>query len=95
MIERVSDLVDRLASGGLRHSGRESVEEIQAAVPMAHVAKLVRVERELAALATHLSRYAARDPTFQPWAWVNACSRCWTLLRAAAEAGDDDAERER
>ncbi|MCB9684578.1 MAG: hypothetical protein H6735_06050 [Alphaproteobacteria bacterium] len=95
VIERLGDLLDRLAFGGLRHSGRELVAELEAAVPTAHVAKLVRVERELAALATHLERYSARDPTFQPWAWVNACNRCWTLLRAAARAEGDEAERER
>lgn len=96
-IDRAHFLVSRLAELGLQQVVPATVGEIEEVARTAHHARLVRLEREVEALATQAGRYLARDPSFRTEGWIAACNRAWLLARVARRAisaGVSEAERD-
>lgn len=92
----VERLLGRLAWAGLERSSAESRAELTAVAQTAHAAGLIRLEREIAALATEIERYDRRDPVSNAGSVGRALHRIWALHRRSAvavaggaEPGDD------
>lgn len=92
-LQRMDEAFDRLertlvdvGRQGLQRLSRPVIDQLQGAETVAHNAGLVKVERELAALATQARRYLERDPVFRAAAWLASVNRAWELIRAAREA---------
>lgn len=79
-LDRADALLEALARQGLQRVSRSSSLELQSLAQVAHAAGLVRIEREIAALDTHLVRYLDADPLFRAEAWLSAANRLWLLV---------------
>lgn len=75
----IDRLLMRLAQQGLQRTTRASCAELQALAQTAHNARLIFIERELDALATHLTRYLDRDPLFNVATYMATLNRIWLL----------------
>lgn len=88
--DAIDALVHRVGLQGLQRMSRASVDELAALGQTAHNAGLVRIERDLARLATHLGRALDRDPLFDVEVFGDALNRVWLTnrrARARVEAG--------
>lgn len=79
-------VVFRLARQGLGRASPATVTELQALAQTAHAAGMVRCERAIAALATTVEHYLARDPNFRAPRYTERTLRVLDLNRAAREA---------
>lgn len=89
-LDAIDALLRRLALQGLQRMSRSSTGELLALSQTAHNAGLVRIERQLEALATHVGRYLDRDPLFAMTDYASAINQVWLLsraVRARREAG--------
>lgn len=88
------DRLDRtlfdLGRQGLQRLSRPVLDQLLAAEMVAHNAGLVKVERELAALATQARKYLERDPVFRAADWLGTLNRAWELNNAARDAWAPD-----
>lgn len=82
-LDRVDATVAQLLHQGLQRVTRSSAEELSALAQTAHTAGMIRIERELEALATHVGRYLDADPLFRTGAFLGALNRVWLLAGAA------------
>ncbi|MBX2798722.1 MAG: hypothetical protein KTR31_13660 [Myxococcales bacterium] len=85
-LNQVSSALRSLAEHGLQRATQATVREISAVAQTAHHARLVRLQRDLDALATAVRRYLERDPAFRPAKFVELVSRVWLLLGAIERA---------
>ncbi len=81
-LDAIDALLRRLALQGLQRMSSSSSAELLALSQTAHNAGLVRIERQLEALATHVRRYTQRDPLFSMGDYAGAINQVWLLSRA-------------
>lgn len=81
-LERVEALILTLGRQGLQRMTRSSLTEIRSVAQTAHTSGLIRIERELEALATHVARYLDADPLFRLQDYAEALNRVWLWGRA-------------
>ncbi|MCB9679419.1 MAG: hypothetical protein H6737_30220 [Alphaproteobacteria bacterium] len=91
-VARVDRVLFRLGQQGLARLSPATVTELEALVQTAHNAGMVRVERELSALATQVQRYIDRDPLFHMPGYLDALNRVWLLNAEAQRAFDTGAD---
>lgn len=84
--DKIDALLLRLGVQGVQRLSRGSQAELTALSQTAHNAGLIRVAREVEALATCATRYLDRDPTFAMGDFTGAVNRIWLLNRAARKA---------
>jgi hypothetical protein len=84
----VDRLLGRLAWAGFERTSAESKAELTAVAQTAHAAGLIRLEREIAALATEIARYDQRDPLSNAGTTGRALHRVWALARRSQQAVD-------
>ncbi len=75
-----------LGRQGLQRLSRPVLDQLLAAEQVAHHAGLVKIERELTALANQARRYLERDPLFRARDWLIGLSRTHELVSAARAA---------
>ncbi len=81
-LDAIDALLGRLARQGLQRTSGSSAAELQALAQTAHNAGLVRAERQLEALSTHVTRYLERDPLFSVADYARATNQVWLLAHA-------------
>ncbi len=85
-VETVDGVLFRLGQQGLSRLSGTTVTELRALVQTAHNARMVRVERELEALATQVQRYLDRDPLFRADRYLSLLNRLWLMNHRARVA---------
>ena len=88
-LDRVEELIRRIAEHGFSRATAATVREIRQASQIAHHARLVRIERELEGLASTVEGYLARDPLGQPRQMMASVNRIWLLARRTRAARID------
>lgn len=81
-LDRTDAMLEVLLRQGLQRVSRSSSLELQSLGQTAHAAGLVRIERELGALVTHVSRYLDADPLFHTDDYLGSLNRIWLLVGA-------------
>ena len=87
-VEAVERLLLSLARQGLQRLTESSEAEIRATAQRARFGGLIRVERQLEALATVAGRYRVRDPLFRTSQLASTLNRAWLLTRAVRRLRD-------
>ncbi|MEN0065029.1 MAG: hypothetical protein AAGA48_22995 [Myxococcota bacterium] len=87
-LDQVARFLQRLAEQGWQRTTAVTLKEIRTVAQVAHHARLVRLQRELARLETQLKRYLDRDPSFSPAGLLGTVNRVWLLERAIRGATD-------
>jgi hypothetical protein len=77
--ERIDKVLFDLGLQGLQRMTPSSVSELKALEQTAHNAGMVRVERQVETLATHVQRYLEKDPLFTMEAYSTTLNRLWLL----------------
>jgi hypothetical protein len=79
--DRIDAALFALGLQGLQRVTPSSVAELKALEQTAHNAGMVRVERQVETLATHVQRYLEKDPLFTMDAYSTTLNRLWLLNR--------------
>lgn len=94
-LDRADALIEALGRQGLQRASRSSSLELRSLAQIAHAAGLVRIEREIGALDTHVVRYLDADPLFRTEDYLGALNRIWLLVgrtRARLDEGATPSE---
>lgn len=81
-LDQARRLLQQLAEQGWQRTTPQTLREVRATAQVAHHARLIRIERELAKLETQLVRYLSRDPSFSPSGMLATIHRVWLLEQA-------------
>ena len=91
-LTKIEDALFRFGLHGLQRLTRSSTVELKALATSAHTGGLIRIERQIEAMATLAERYLERDPLFSSGAWIAAVNRLWLLVRATRARYDSGQE---
>lgn len=94
-VHKVERVLFRLARQGLDRASPATVVEVEALAQEAHLAGMVKVERELTSLAANLTARLERDPNLRETRLLGRVGRVWAFTaeaRAAFQRGTDPRE---